>query len=244
MKDDKEVKEFQQYLIAEANSQNKDPESYIKELGEDGIKEAYQRFQEYKKNEAQKYKKKEAQKAEHGAKLNYFKKLKNICEEDEELVYYKRGGSVDCGCVKKAQTGTTVPKKKQTPIEKFKRSKAEQDRINKLSEEDYFRGYADHDVNNKVQNNKTSKTRTKAEQDRINKLSEQDYYRGYGDHNVRKHCGGTKMKLAKKGDKVCPKCGKVHSAGMGCAVAKFKMHRQGGSLNGVPFIREALLRME
>jgi len=33
------------------------------------------------------------------------------------------------------------------------------------------------------------------------------------------------MKLAKKGDKVCPKCGKVHSAGMGCTVAKFKMHR-------------------
>ena len=66
------------------------------------------------------------------------------------------------------------------------------------------------------------KKRTKAEQDRINKLSEQDYYRGYGDHNVRKHCGGTKMKLAKKGDKVCPKCGKVHSAGTGCAVAKFK----------------------
>ena len=230
MKDDKEVKEFQQYLIAEANSQNKDPESYIKELGEDGIKEAYQRFQEYKK--------KKAQKAEHGAKLNYFKKLKNICEEDEELVYYKRGGSVDCGCVKKAQTGTAVPKKKQTPIEKFKRSKAEQDRINKLSEEDYFRGYADHDVNNKVQNNKTSKTRTKAEQDRINKLSEQDYYRGYGDHNVRKHCGGTKMKLAKKGDKVCPKCGKVHSAGMGCTVAKFKMHHQGGSLNGVFYYQD------
>jgi len=33
------------------------------------------------------------------------------------------------------------------------------------------------------------------------------------------------MKLIKKGDKVCPKCGKVHAAGMGCTVAKFKAHR-------------------
>jgi hypothetical protein len=49
------------------------------------------------------------------------------------------------------------------------------------------------------------------------------------------------MKLQKKGGEVCPKCGKVHSAGIGCAVAKFKMHRQGGSLNGIPFIRKELL---
>jgi hypothetical protein len=33
------------------------------------------------------------------------------------------------------------------------------------------------------------------------------------------------MKLIKKGGEVCPKCGKVHAAGMGCDVAKFKMHQ-------------------
>jgi hypothetical protein len=34
--------------------------------------------------------------------------------------------------------------------------------------------------------------------------------------------------LKKKGGEVCPKCGKVHAAGLGCAVAKFKSYRQGG----------------
>jgi hypothetical protein len=31
----------------------------------------------------------------------------------------------------------------------------------------------------------------------------------------------------KKGGEVCPKCGKVHSAGIGCAVAKFKAAKCG-----------------
>ena len=61
--------------------------------------------------------------------------------------------------------------------------------------------------------------------------------------NLQKDCGGSKMKF-KKGDKVCPKCGKVHAAGAGCmlsSVKKFKMHKQGGSLNGIPFIRKVNL---
>ena len=41
-----------------------------------------------------------------------------------------------------------------------------------------------------------------------------------------------------KGGKVCPKCGKVHAAGMGCAIAKFKMHRQGGNLNRISFMQQ------
>jgi hypothetical protein len=40
-------------------------------------------------------------------------------------------------------------------------------------------------------------------------------------------CGG-KIKKKAEGGKVCPKCGKVHAAGMGCVVAKFKM--RGGIL--------------
>jgi hypothetical protein len=93
--------------------------------------------------------------AKHGAKLNYIKKLKHQCAEDEELKFFARGGNIDCGCVKKNENGgKTEPKKsalqqfkdkkKTAPI---KRTKAEQDSINKKSEEDYFRGVADHNVN-------------------------------------------------------------------------------------------------
>lgn len=41
-----------------------------------------------------------------------------------------------------------------------------------------------------------------------------------------------------KGGKVCPKCGKVHAAGMGCAIAKSKMYRQGGGLNRISFMQQ------
>ena len=41
----------------------------------------------------------------HGTKLQYFKKLKHQCADDEELYYYKKGGSVDCGCKKKEDGG-------------------------------------------------------------------------------------------------------------------------------------------
>ena len=111
MADNKEIKEFQKYIVAEAQSQNKDPEAYIKELGEDGLKEAYKRYQTYKK--------KQAQKAAHGAKLQYLKSLKNKCAEDEELVYYKKGGNIDCGCVKKAQNGEKITKPTNV-VEAFK----------------------------------------------------------------------------------------------------------------------------
>ncbi len=111
MANNKEIQEFQKYIVAEAQSQNKDPETYIKELGEDGLKEAYKRYQTYKK--------KQAQKAAHGAKLQYLKSLKNKCAEDEELVYYKKGGNIDCGCVKKAQQGEKITKPANV-VEAFK----------------------------------------------------------------------------------------------------------------------------
>jgi hypothetical protein len=63
--------------------------------------------EEYKKamENQQKQQQAQTQKALHGAKLNYFKSLKNQCAEDEEVVYYKKGGSVTCGCKKKEQGG-------------------------------------------------------------------------------------------------------------------------------------------
>lgn len=112
MKDEKEIKEFQSFLEAEAKSKNKDPKQYVKELGEEGLKKAYERFQSSKQ--------KQAQKALHGAKLNYFKSLKNQCAEDEEVVYYKKGGSVQCGCRKKENGGEVKKDCGGSAIKKFK----------------------------------------------------------------------------------------------------------------------------
>jgi hypothetical protein len=62
-----------------------------------------------------------ARKAAHGAKLNYFRKLKNQCPEGEELYYYKKGGSVGCGCKKKEDGGEIVTAKEGSAVEKFKK---------------------------------------------------------------------------------------------------------------------------
>jgi hypothetical protein len=88
----------------------------------------------------------QAQAAKHGAKLKFIKNLKHQCAEDEHLEYFAKGGAIGCQCVKKDQKGgKTEPKK--NAIQQFqerKRTKAEQDSINKKSEEDYFKGVADH----------------------------------------------------------------------------------------------------
>lgn len=73
--------------------------------------------------QAEKEQTKQAQKAEHGAKLQYLKSLKNKCNEDEELVYYKKGGTIDCGCQKK-KGGEINKDKSDNPIERFKAKKA------------------------------------------------------------------------------------------------------------------------
>lgn len=79
-------------------------------------------------------------KAAHGMKLNYIKRLGHKCAEDEEVVYFRKGGMVDCGC-KKKEDGGKVSAKEPSAIDDFKKA---------------------------------------------------------------------------RGAKVCPKCGKVHKAGMGC----------------------------
>jgi hypothetical protein len=66
---------------------------------------------------------KQAQKALHGAKLQYIRSLKNQCPEGEELYYYKKGGSVGCGCKKKMEEGGQTPKNKNNAIDKFKNRK-------------------------------------------------------------------------------------------------------------------------
>lgn len=68
---------------------------------------------------------KNTQVARHGAKLQYIKSLKHQCAEDEELYYYKKGGSLGCGCVKKQSEGGKTPPKK-SPVDKFKNRKQDQ----------------------------------------------------------------------------------------------------------------------
>lgn len=139
--------------------------------------------------------------ARHGAKLQYLKNLKHQCAEDEEVVYFKNGGLVDCGCqkkkggeIEKAQNGTKA-------VSKFKNDYSS--KKVKDSEEDYFKGVADHTrpgnppVSKTAQNFKKKKEQTKVEKKPETKP-------------VKKNCGG--------------------------AVEKFKKHRQGGSLNRIPFI--------
>lgn len=62
------------------------------------------------------------QMARHGAKLNYIKSLKHQCDSNEELVYFKKGGRVGCGCVKKEQKGGKQPEK-MSSVESFKISR-------------------------------------------------------------------------------------------------------------------------
>lgn len=63
------------------------------------------------------------QKAAHGTKLQYFKSLKHKCADDEEVYYYKAGGSVGCGCrkIEKGGFGMETP---ETPENQRKKTVA------------------------------------------------------------------------------------------------------------------------
>ena len=117
-----DTKGLQKEFINWCKSKNKSPKS------EDETKQLFVAFmkekhpEEYKQavQNQQKQQQAQAQKAAHGAKLNYFKSLKNQCAEDEEVVYYKKGGSVGCGCKKKENGGEVSSTKEGSTITKFK----------------------------------------------------------------------------------------------------------------------------
>lgn len=107
----------------------KELQQYMQSLGDKGMKEVQQQFMQalessQAKNEEEfiQYLQKATKKTSamrHGAKLNYIKTLKNQCAEDEEVVYYKKGGSVGCGCRKK--NGGEIPEDKcGGAVKKFK----------------------------------------------------------------------------------------------------------------------------
>lgn len=113
-------KAFVAYLIQDAQSQGvqiqseQDLQAYAEQLGEDGIKAKYQEFMQKMQGGVM---------ARLGAKLEYYKKLKGVCPEGEELVYFKQGGRI-CKACQKVQKGTKVTKK-ANEVDKFKAERAQ-----------------------------------------------------------------------------------------------------------------------
>jgi hypothetical protein len=57
-----------------------------------------------------------------GSKLNYIKSLKGDCPDDEEVVYFKKGGMICKACEKKKQ-GAKLEQSKINPVEEFKKGR-------------------------------------------------------------------------------------------------------------------------
>lgn len=108
-------KAFLAFLIQDAAAQGvqlqseQDLQAYAEQLGEEGIKAKYQEFMQKMQGGAM---------ARLGAKLEYYRKLKGVCPEGQELVFFKQGGRICKACQKKADM---VEKgKKMNPVEEFK----------------------------------------------------------------------------------------------------------------------------
>lgn len=125
----KEQNAVMQFVKALAQTLQADPQQVIQaaQQNPEALKLAVQVYQESKgdiQKAAQAFSQalqSKTQAAKHGAKLNYLKSLKNQCADDEELYYYKKGGSVGCGCKKKEQGGE-LKEKKESTVSKFKKA--------------------------------------------------------------------------------------------------------------------------
>ena len=144
-------------------------------------------------------------KALHGTKLNYFKSLKNQCAEDEEVVYYKQGGSVGCGCKKKEDGGQVNKASIGGIVERFKnRAKQKFEEAKKLADKkEADKAFKEHRM--------IPGKHLPRGNDNVTEAERKDVTRDLKGSKIKKNCGG--------------------------AVAKFKMHRQGGSLNNILFMQ-------
>lgn len=229
-----EAKLLSEYITNVKSKQDgKDPNSYTR----DEISKIYQ------SEGFQKYKQSKKTKAAHGAKLQYFRTLKNQCPEGEELYYYKKGGSVGCGC-KKKEDGGEVRKAGLgcSTIDKFKAIRKGKSGFDITAFADATGsqgGFA-----NAKPKRKTPKKGTWAETTKY--IPGQTIQRGNGgpdakvqDSAVRDRKNNPENIVKKeKGDKIIKK---FKAARCG---SKMKKHQQGGSLNGIPFIRKELLKEE
>lgn len=156
--------------------------------------------------------KQQAQRAAHGAKLQYLKSLKNRCAEDEEVVYYKSGGSLKCGCAKKHQDGGEVS---ETAKKAQKTANKVNDAVNKF----------------KNRNNQLYKYKNTSQQER-NQSDTEEYNDEFKNKKGKPERFNKGIGKNEKGSKIKKDCG-------GSAVAKFKMkcgskmkkHQNGGLLN-------------
>lgn len=100
---DKEIQqEFINFLAKKSGAKTEaELNKYLKSLSKEEQSKLKDEFTQYMQQKA-----KAMKKAEKGAKLNYIRQLAHKCAEGEELVYFKRGGRVDCGCIgKKLEDG-------------------------------------------------------------------------------------------------------------------------------------------
>lgn len=169
------------------------------------------------------------QAARHGAKLNYIKSLKHQCADDEELYYYKKGGSIGCGCKKKEGGEIKDENKKESPIAKFKaRNGVKVPDDKKILPTDTVH----------IQNPKTKKMEVRdlsGKHKQFKKLTKEEYQKQSNDKK-----NDIDTKGYKKGGKTEKDCGgasivkKFKAARCG---SKIKKHQYGGSLNGIPFMQ-------
>ena len=218
---------------------SKELQDFIKQQGGE---EFLKKVDEYI-SQAEAEQSKQAQKAEHGAKLQYFKKLKNQCADDEEVVYYKKGGLVDCGC-KKKEGGEVVKANFGTFLEKIKNKfnstvqsigNAGQQMIKQEAQKQPFK--------NKPK--QTKKGTTWGETSEV--IGSKGHDRGNGGLDARVQDGADTDKGFNRGYMRNTKGGEIKKNCDGSKViskfkakcgSKIKKHQQGGSLNGIPFYQE------
>lgn len=155
----------------------------------------------------------QTQAAKHGTKLQYIKSLKNQCPEGEELYYYKKGGSVGCGC-KKKEDGGQVEKAQKGAIAQFKNA------YNKKKQE----------LNTKVEQAKQAQAKKK-KQAEIDKKSQEDYEKGWTNEASAvngKKCGG-KVKKDACGSKIKKDCNGAVAKFKAACGSKIKKNQQGGT---------------
>lgn len=103
---DEKQKAFVAYLIEVSGAQSEDElNQFIQELGEEGLQEQYQNFEQSMQGSEQ------VSVAANGAKLNYIKTLRGQCPEGFEMSYFKKGGVICSKCMKKADAQKANPEK-------------------------------------------------------------------------------------------------------------------------------------
>ncbi len=103
---------FIQFLAQKTGAKSQQElEAVIQQLGEEGLKQAYQEFMQLMQQQ-------QVQAAKFGAKLNYIKQLRGQCPDGYEMQYFKSGGTLCKKCMKKQQGGEVETPK--NPIDAFK----------------------------------------------------------------------------------------------------------------------------